>query len=92
MERAVSGERSRISRGMEEGLWDGDALARAVVLGEFSQGLLERGPVVVQFFGATITNNGRRVDIFEALTLGLFKCNDLAEGFFVLKTKPFLAV
>ena len=71
---------------------DGNALARAVILGEFAQGFLERGPVVVQFFGATNPNNRRRVEIFEALNLGLFMCNDLAEGFFLLKTKPFLAV
>ena len=83
---------SRAKLGLEK-TGDGDALARAVVLSEFSQVLqLERGPVVVQFLGATIPNNGRRVEIFKALNLGLFKCNDLAEGFFLLKTKLFLAV
>ena len=71
---------------------DSDALARAVILSKSTQGLFEGGPVVVQFFGATIPNDGRRVVIFEVTNLGLFKCNDLAEGFFLLKTKPFLAV
>ena len=71
---------------------DGDALARAVILGEFAQGFLERSLVVVQFFGATIPDNGRRVEIFEVTNLGLFKCNDLAEGFFFLEAEPFLAI
>ena len=82
---------SRAELGFEEN-GDGDALARAVILGEFAQGFLKRVPVVVQFLGATIPNDGRRVEIFEALNLGLFKCNDLAEGFFLLETEPFLAV
>ena len=71
---------------------DGNALARAVILREFSQGLLEVGPVFEQFIGATIPNSGRSVKFFEVLNLGLFKCNDLNKGFLFDIFKPFLGI
>ena len=39
-----------------------------------------------------IPNGGRGVKLFEVLNLGLFKCNDLDEGFLFVIFKPILGV